>query len=390
MAAGPLTGVRVVELAGLGPAPFAAMMLAELGADVIKVDRPSGAAFGPPPEADPLNRGRPSVIVDLKSPRGVETVLALVDKADVFIEGFRPGVVERLGLGPDVLLARRPALVYGRITGWGQQGPLSGQAGHDVNYLALTGVLHAIGPSAAPAVPLNVVGDFGGGALYLMVGVLAALYDARRTGQGQVVDAAIVDGAAHLATSIHGLLGAGMWQDERHRNSLDGGLPYYGVYETSDGRHLAVGPLEPAFYQEFERLLAPAAPLSDRDDPAQWPALRAAIAGRIKEKTQREWVTVFDGSDACVTPVLGLTEAAANPHLAARGTVTDSGNGPVAAPAPRFSRTPTSSGSPPRRPGADTRDALQRWGVADVDELLAAGVVVQAEPGDADGEEARA
>ncbi|MDX6297217.1 MAG: alpha-methylacyl-CoA racemase [Nocardioidaceae bacterium] len=379
MAPGPLSGVRVVELAGMGPAPFAAMMLAELGADVIKVDRPSAEALGPSPETNPLNRGRPSVMVDLKSPRGVQAVLRLVETADVFIEGFRPGVAERLGLGPDVLLSRRPQLVYGRMTGWGQEGPLAHTAGHDLTYLSVTGVLHAIGPSDAPAIPLNVVGDFGGGALYLVVGVLAALYDARESGQGQVVDAAIVDGVAHLATSIHGLLGAGLWRDEREHNLLDGGVPYYATYETSDGRHLAVAPLEPRFYADFERLLAPPERLPDRDDPKKWPALRTAIAARIKELTQQEWVDVFDGTDACVVPVVGLAEAAHHPHLAARGTLTHNGRGPVAAPAPRFSRTPTEPGTPARWPGEDTRAALERWGLEDVDGLLACGAVVQAE-----------
>ncbi len=387
MSGGPLAGLRVVELAGMGPAPFACMMLAELGADVVKVDRPDADLIGPAPERNPLNRGRPSVLVDLKMPGGLETVLALVDKADVFVEGYRPGVAERLGLGPEMLLARRPALVYGRMTGWGQDGPLAGTAGHDVTYLAVTGVLHAIGPPEAPAVPLNVVGDFGGGALYLLVGVLAALHDARQTGHGQVVDAAIVDGAAHLATSVLGLLEAGMWRDERQVNVLDGGAPYYGVYETSDGRHLAVGALEDRFYAEFEARLDAPEPLPDRADPAQWPALRAAIARQVRSRTRQQWTDVFAGSDACVAPVLGLTEAAGHPQLAARGTVIDHGSGPLAAPAPRFSRTPTELGSTPRRPGADTRETLQRWGIEGVDALLAAGAVVQTAPDDDRDEE---
>ena len=381
MGSGPLQGLRVVELAGMGPAPFAAMMLAEMGADVIKVDRPDAGRFGPPHATDLLNRGRPNVAIDLKHPLGVETVLRMVDTADVFLEGFRAGVAERLGLGPDVLLARRPGLVYARMTGWGQDGPWATVAGHDVAYLAVTGVLHAIGPPERPVVPLNVVGDFGGGALYLVVGILAALYDVQAGGRGQVVDAAIVDGAAHLATSIHSLLASGMWQDRRQANPLDGGLPYYAIYETEDGGHLAVGALEPQFYAEFVRLLAPSEELPDRDDPACWPDLRAAIATRIKERTRAEWAETFDGSDACVAPVLGLTEAAGHPHLAGRGTITNTKSGPVAAPAPRFSRTPSTPGTPPRALGADTRDALLRWGIDDVEQLLRQGAVVQTDDG---------
>lgn len=273
MSAGPLSGVRVVELAGMGPAPFACMMLSELGANIVRVDRPGAVTLGPEPGDDLLNRGRPSIVVDLKNPAGTGVVRRLVDSADVFVEGFRPGVTERLGLGPDELLARRPPLVYARMTGWGQHGPLASRAGHDITYVALTGALHAIGPAEASAVPLNVVGDFGGGALYLVVGILAALHEARTSGRGQVVDAAIVDGTAHLLTSIHGLLGAGLWTDVRASNSLDGGMPYYAVYACSDGRQLAVGALEPQFYAEFERLLGRDEPLPDRADRAQWPAL---------------------------------------------------------------------------------------------------------------------
>lgn len=374
---GPLDGVRVVELAGLGPAPFAAMMLAELGADVVRIDRPGEPGFGPPPERDLLNRGRSSVLVDLKHPRGVEVVLGLLDTADVLVEGFRPGVAERLGLGPDVVRSRRPRLVYGRMTGWGQDGPAARTAGHDLSYLAVTGLVHAIGPPEEPAVPLNVIGDFGGGALYLVVGILAALYEARESGTGQVIDAAIVDGAAHLATSIHSLLRSGLWTDGRQQNPLDGGTPYYAVYRTRDGRHLAVAALEPRFYAEFERLLDVRRPLPDRDDPAQWPSLRSAIAARIGERTLREWMVAFDGSDACVSPVLGLREASGHPQLAARHTLRDDRLGPVAAPAPRFSRTTTASGSAAVRPGSDSHATLERWGVPDVDGLLACGAVIQ-------------
>lgn len=375
MPRGPLSGVRVVELAGMGPGPFAAMMLAELGADVIRIDRPHAVALGPDPDDDLLNRGRPTIVVDLKHPAGAEVVRRLVDSADVLIEGFRPGVTERLGLGPDELLARRPALVYARMTGWGQTGPLAPRAGHDITYIALTGALHAIGPANASAVPLNVVGDFGGGALYLVVGILAALHEVAASGRGQVVDAAIVDGTAHLLTSVHGLLAAGLWTDQRESNSLDGGMPYYAVYACSDGRQLAVGALEPQFYAEFERLLGLDRPLPDRDDRAQWPALREALADAIGSRSQADWVAVFEGSDACVAPVMSLTEAADHPHLKARGTLSHSGRGPVASPAPRFSRTPTSHVAAARRSEPDTRGTLQRWGVDDADELIAAGAV---------------
>ncbi|MGH3500196.1 MAG: CaiB/BaiF CoA transferase family protein [Nocardioidaceae bacterium] len=379
MGPGPLSGVRVVELAGLGPAPFAGMMLAELGADVVKVDRPAGGGIGIPPEHDLLNRGRPSVCVDLKHPQGVETVRRLVDTADIFIEGFRPGVAERIGLGPDDLLTRRPALVYGRMTGWGQDGPMAGCAGHDINYIGVTGDLHAIGGPDKPMVPLNLVGDFGGGAMYLVVGVLAALHETRASGQGQVVDAAVMDGSTHLATMVHGLAAAGMWGDQRASNLLDGGAPFYDVFATSDGRHMAVGPLEPQFYDELLRLLVLPEPPPAREQMSEWPRLHAMVAARFLEQTQAEWTAVFEGSDACVTPVLPLAEAPYHPQMAARGTLTRHEGVTQPMPAPRFSRTTTELGAPPPAPGQDSRSALLRWGLDDVDSLLAAGVVVQHE-----------
>ncbi len=374
---GPLAGVRVVELAGIGPLPFACMLLAELGAEVIKVDRPAGGGLGVPPELDLLNRGRPSVALDLKTPAGVETVRRLVDRADVFVEGFRPGVAERLGLGPDELLDRRPALVYGRMTGWGQDGPSAGLAGHDITYLATSGVLHAIGPPAAPVVPLNLIGDFGGGAMYLVAGVLAALHFAETTGRGQVVDAAVVDGSAHLATLVHGLLAAGAWVDARASNLLDGGAPFYGVFVTSDGRYLAVGPLEPRFYAEFEDLLELDEPLPDRNDLTTWDDLRARLTAVFASRTQAEWVAAFEGSDACVAPVLSLREAPDHPHLAARGTFETRHGVVQPAPTPRFSRTPGKLTTPPVVVGHDTRDALLSWGIDDVDDLIESGVATQ-------------
>ncbi|MGH3505575.1 MAG: CaiB/BaiF CoA transferase family protein [Nocardioidaceae bacterium] len=375
MSPGPLTGVRVVELAGIGPAPFAGLLLAELGADVVKVDRPGGTGLGIPPQHDLLNRGRPSVCVDLKHPDGAEVVRRLADSADVFLEGYRPGVAERLGLGPEELLARRPQLVYARMTGWGQAGPLADRAGHDIDYIAVAGALHGIGDRDRPAIPSNLVGDFGGGALYLVVGVLAALWEARGSGRGQVVDASIVDGVAHLSMLHCAMLAAGMLAEQRQSNLLDGGTPFYDVYETSDGGHVAVGPLEAQFYKEFEDLLGLDEPLPDRNDPREWPRLRAMLAGRFAERSRVEWTAHFAESDACVAPVLTLTEAAEHPHLAARSTYVHRDGRLEPAPAPRFSRTPTQLGSPPPLPGADTRETLKRWGMDDVEDLLASGAV---------------
>jgi alpha-methylacyl-CoA racemase len=378
MTSGPLQGVRVVELGAVGPAPFAGMLLAELGADVIKVERPGGSGLGFPAELDLTNRGRPSVCIDLKDPRGQAVVRDLVTQADVFIEGYRPGVAERLGLGPAELLALRPALVYGRMTGWGQTGPMAAQAGHDINFVSTTGALHAIGDDERPAIPLNLVGDLGGGALYLVVGVLAALLEARASGQGQVIDAAIVDGTTHLATGVFGLLAGGLWSDRRASNLLDGGTPFYDVYKTRDGRHLAIGPLEARFYADFTRLIGADDGWPDRTDVDQWPRLRSLIAERVASRSQAEWVEVFAGSDACVTPVLGWRDAAEHPQLKDRQTLVRHQGVLQPAPAPRFSRTPTSLSGPPPVVGQHSRKALQDWGIDGVDALIEAGVVIQA------------
>lgn len=379
MATGPLAGVRVIELAGIGPGPFAAMMLADLGADVIRVDRPGGGGLVvAPPERDILGRGRPSVAVNLKDPQGVALVLDLVEKADVLLEGFRPGVTERLGLGPDACLGRNPKLVYGRMTGWGQDGPLAQTAGHDVNYIAVAGALHPIGRAGGPPqIPLNLVGDFGGGSLYLVAGVLAGVIEARTSGQGQVVDAAIVDGAAHLMSMMVTMQQAGSWSDERGTNMLDTGAPFYDVYATSDGRYMSVGGLEPQFYAAMEDLLA--VELPDRYDLANWPALRMKLAETFAGKSQAEWVEIFAGSDACVAPVMPLSEAPRHPHNVARGTYVERNGLIQPAPAPRFSRTPANLTSPPAKPGANTAQALAAWGIAGIDRLLAAGVVVQSD-----------
>ena len=361
---GPLTGVRVIELAGIGPGPFAAMLLADLGADVVRVDRPGGPGLAIDPAFDVTHRNKRSVIVDLKAPDGPARVLDLAERADVLIEGYRPGVAERLGVGPDACHARNPRLVYGRMTGWGQDGPLAHRAGHDITYLALTGTLGMIGaPGAPPAVPANLLGDYAGGSLYLVVGVLAALHHARATGTGQVVDAAIVDGTSHLASAIHGMLAAGAWQDRRGTNLLDGGCPFYGTYETADGQYMAVGALERQFYDEFMALLGIPDRAPARDDLARWAELREAIAARFKSCTREEWTAVFEGSDACVAPVLSLREAPHHPHLAARSTFTGHGGITQPAPAPRFSATPTAVRTGPARPGTDTASVARDWDV---------------------------
>ncbi|MFE7511275.1 CaiB/BaiF CoA transferase family protein [Streptomyces sp. NPDC057540] len=362
---GPLTGVRVVELAGIGPGPFAAMLLADLGADVVRVDRPGGAGLGIDPAGDLTNRNKRSVLVDLKAEDGPATVLDLVERADILVEGYRPGVAERLGVGPGACLARNPRLVYGRMTGWGQDGPLAPTAGHDIGYIAITGALGMIGPDpdGPPTIPANLVGDYAGGSLYLVIGVLAALQHARTHGEGQVVDAAIVDGTAHLTTMIHAMLAAGGWQDRRGVNLLDGGCPFYGVYATSDGGHMAVGALEERFYADFVRLLGIEDLAPARHDLARWPELREAVAARFRSRTREEWTTVFDGSDACVAPVLSLREAPSHPHLAARATFTERDGIPQPAPAPRFSVTPGTLRTGPALPGADTAEVARDWAV---------------------------
>ncbi|PKW11246.1 alpha-methylacyl-CoA racemase [Streptomyces sp. 1222.5] len=363
---GPLSGVRVVELAGIGPGPFAAMLLADLGADVVRVDRPGGQGLGIDPAYDITNRNKRSVLVDLKAPDGPARVLDLAARADILIEGYRPGVAERLGVGPADCHARNPRLVYGRMTGWGQDGPLAQRAGHDVAYIAVTGTLGMIGrPDEPPAVPANLLGDYAGGSLYLVVGVLAALHHARATGAGQVVDAAIVDGTAHLSAMIHGMLAAGGWQDRRAANLLDGGCPYYGTYETADGGHMAVGALEGRFYAEFLRLLGLDDLAPAHQDWTRWEELRERVAARFKSRTRDEWTAVFEESDACVAPVLSLREAPHHPHLAARGTFTDHGGITQPAPAPRFSATPTGIRSGPARPGADTGTVARDWGMTE-------------------------
>ncbi|GAA4162021.1 CaiB/BaiF CoA-transferase family protein [Gryllotalpicola daejeonensis] len=365
---GPLTGIRVVELGGLGPGPFACMLLADLGADVVRIDR-SGAGFEMPvpPELDTLQRGKSRVSVDLKSPEGLDSVLALVDRADVLVDPYRPGAAERLGLGPDELLARNPRLVYGRMTGWGQTGPLAQRAGHDPNYLSATGALHAIGRAGGPPqLPLSLVGDFGGGAMYLVAGILAALVERATSERGQVVDAAIVDGVAHLMANPYSLLAGGAWNDQRGTNLIDSGAPFVDVYETADGRYVSVAALEPAFYAQLvDGLGLAAAGLPGQWSKDEWPALRAAFAAAFASRTRDEWAEIFEGTDACVAPVLSMTEAPHGEHLAARGTFIERDGRPEPAPAPRFARTPTGVPASPESPGhSSVPELLERWGAS--------------------------
>ena len=374
---GPLEGVRVVELGGIGPVPFAATHLAELGADVVRVDRPGEA--GPLVLRGGLRRSRPSVAVDLKHADGVAVVRRLAADADVLLEGFRPGVLERLGLAPEDLLAGNPGLVVGRMTGWGQDGPWAQRAGHDITYAAVSGTLHAMGPTERPGALPPLVADFAGGSMYLVAGVLAALVSRGRTGRGQVVDAAMVDGAAHLMTTVHAMLGQGAWQDERGVNLLDGGAPYYDTYACADGRFVAVGALEPQFWSELVRVLGVHVE-GEQDDRATWPAQRKAFAAAFATRTRDEWAAVFAGTDACVAPVLSLAEARDHPQLAARGTFADGPGYVVPVAGPRFSATPGRSPGEEPRIGADTERVLLERGFSadEVAALVASGAVHQA------------
>jgi crotonobetainyl-CoA:carnitine CoA-transferase CaiB-like acyl-CoA transferase len=363
---GPLTGVRVVEIASLAPAPFGCMVLADLGADVLRVDRTEICGPDAEPTADPLVRGRRSVGLNLKDPEGVGLLLRLAEQADVLVEGFRPGVAERLGFGPEVCLQRNPRLIFARMTGWGQQGPLAPTAGHDIDYIAVSGVLHGIGRAGQrPVPPLNLVGDFGGGGMLLAVGVLAALVERGRSGLGQVVDAAMVDGSALLNAFLYGMLASGMWAEERGVNVLDGGAPFYDTYETSDGGYVAVGAIEPKFYAELLAGLGLAeADLPGQYDRARWHVLRDRFAEVFAKRTRDEWAEAFGGGDACVAPVLSPTEAPRHPHNAARGTFTHAGGVLQPAPAPRFGRTACETPRQPPAPGADTAAVLESLGLS--------------------------
>ena len=378
---GPLKGVKIVELAGIGPAPFCGMLLADLGADVIRVDRLASADVGFDIDIrfDFLNRGKRAVAIDLKSPAGIATVKELIASADLLIEGYRPGVMERLGLGPDTCREINPRLVFGRMTGWGQEGPMKQLAGHDINYISMTGALSSIGhKDGPPAVPLNLVGDFGGGSLYLAMGLLAALLEARTSGQGQVVDAAMVDGVASLMTMHFGYRQAGFWENARGSNAVDGGSPYYTTYATSDGKFMAVGAVEKRFYRELlEKLGLAGESLPEQDDRSRWGELRARFAAVFATRTRDEWSTLFADSDACVTPVLDMDECLTHPMAEERGMFKEVGGTIEPAPAPRFSRTPGDIRGAPVDPRSDTRGALAAWGIPEsrIAELTEAGVI---------------
>lgn len=356
---GPLAGLKVVEFAGIGPGPYACMLLSDMGADVVTIDRPGKQ---PLPEQI-VARGRSLVHADLKDSASRDAVMTLLDAADVLIEGFRPGVMERLGLGPDAVRARNPRLVYGRMTGWGQEGPLAHSAGHDINYIAITGALHAIGPAGgAPIPPLNLLGDFGGGSLFLVVGILAALQERHRSGQGQVVDAAISDGVLSLMSYFVAAAGQGQFQEQRGSNRLDGGAPYYGVYETADGAHMALGAIEPQFFADFcQRIGLPDALRQAQDDRAQWPALRAALAQIFRTRTQAQWTAQLSGTDACCTPVLPLSEALRHPHHLARDAAISVEGIARPAAAPRFSRTPSRTDDTVPQQPHNVSDIARRW-----------------------------
>jgi alpha-methylacyl-CoA racemase len=379
MPTGPLAGLRVVEMAGLAPAPFACTVLADLGADVIRVDRarPGADVFAVP--GDPLARSRRSVGVDVKAQDGLDIVRRLVDRADVFVEGYRPGVAERMGLGPAECLERNPGLVYGRMTGWGQDGPMAPTAGHDINYIGIAGALEPVGRvGERPVPPLNLVGDFGGGGLLLAMGVLAALFERGRSGRGQVVDASMVDGAALLTTHLHGLRAAGLWGGERGANLLDGGAPFYDTYVAADGRYVAVGAIEQRFWTALLGVLGlDAGSLPDRMNPANWPAVREVLTARIATRTRDEWAKLAEGTDACLTPVLTPWEAADHPHNVARGTFVEVDGVVQPAPAPRFNRTPPGLPEPPPAPGSDTVQILTELGLTreNIETLKSAGTI---------------
>jgi alpha-methylacyl-CoA racemase len=382
---GPLDGLRVIELASIGPGPMCAMLLADLGADVIRIDRvePSGLGVPMQPRFDVAGRGRRSVALDLKRESGRDVALRLIARADVLIEGWRPGVAERLGLGPEVCAARNPGLVYGRMTGFGQTGPLAQAAGHDINYIALVGALHAIGPAQGnPVPPLNLVGDYGGGALYLAFGLMAALFERQRSGRGQVVDAAMVDGASSLLSIFHGLHAAGQWDDRRRgANLLDGGAPFYDTYATSDGRHVALGALEPKFFAELAQRIGLDARFVKRQyDRRLWPELREALSTIFITRTRAEWSDLLEGSDACFAPVLSLTEAPGHPHARARGAFIEIGGVLQAAPAPRFSRSGVETPRPTPAAGAHSDAVLIEAGFAadEIEALRRSGALVQA------------
>ena len=378
---GTLSGYKIVEFAGIGPAPMCAMLLADMGADVLRIDRAEDAALGISLDAkySLLSRGRKSVAIDLKKPEGVAAAMKLVENADALLEGFRPQVMERLGLGPDECLKRNPKLIYGRMTGWGQEGPLAHAAGHDINYIALSGVLASIGRRGeAPVPPLNLVGDFGGGGLYLALGVVAGLLEAQKSGKGQVVDSAMVDGAASLLTAIYGMHASGMWSNTRGDNILDTGAHFYDVYETKDGEYVSIGSIEPKFYAELlKRSGLEGQEMPRQMDRKAWPDLKEKFAALFKTKTREEWCKIMEGSDICFAPVLSMAEAPSHPHNIRRGTFVEVEGVVQPGPAPRFSRTPSKIQRPPAKPGEHTEEALREWGfsASELEKLRGAGAI---------------
>lgn len=375
MKTGPLRGLKVLEMSGIGPCPFAGMLFADMGADVVRVDR--SRTESEPIERDVISRGKRSIVLDLKQPKAVEAALLLCRSADVLIEGYRPGVMERLGLGPEPVRAQNPALVYGRLTGWGQSGPLAQRAGHDINYLGLSGALHAIGwRDRPPSVPLNLIADYAGGSMFLVTGVLAALHEAKRSGEGQVVDAAMLDGATLLTAMFHGWMARGLWKDEREANLLDGGSYFYRAYETKDGQSISVGPLESKFFQVLREKLGMSAAELPQSEPARWPELTVKLEQVFRTKTRAEWAELFETTDACVGPVLSMREAPLHPHNRARQLFESQFGVTQPAPAPRFDRTPSSITPPPASVGEHTAQVLHDWGIEPsfVSALLAAGV----------------
>ena len=365
MGKGPLSGVKIIEFAGIGPGPFCAMLLSDMGADIIRIDRKgAGSGFG---VKDVTSRGRRSIAFDLKKPDSVEAVLRLIESADILQEGFRPGVMERLGLGPDVCLSRNPKLVYGRMTGWGQFGPYAQAAGHDINYIALTGALAAIGGKDKPVPPLNLVGDFGGGALYLAMGMLAALFEAQRSGKGQVVDCAMTDGATSLMAMFFGLSASGIWSLDRQANMLDGGAHFYDVYETKDGKFVSIGSIEPQFYALLleKTGLQNDPDLAKQHDRENWGLLKDKLAAVLKTKTRDEWDSIMGATDVCYAPVLDMKEAVHHPHNQARETIVEAYGVVQPNVAPRFGGTPSEIQGPPPQIGANNQDALSDWGFSD-------------------------
>ena len=381
---GPLKGVKIVELAGIGPGPMCAMLLADMGADIVRVDRTEDAklGMGHDPKGELRNRSRPNVAVNLKTPEGVETVLRLIDQADGLIEGYRPGVMERLGLGPDVCLKRNPKLIFGRMTGWGQTGPLAHVAGHDINYISIVGALHAIGPKdGPPVVPLNLVGDFGGGGLYLAMGLLAGIIEARTSGKGQVIDCAMTEGAASLMTMFYGLKAMGRWKETRESNTIDGGAHYYNVYQAKDGKYVSIGCGEARFYAlMLEKIgLGDAQYLPEQLDQTQWPAMKQRLQKIFLTKTRDEWAALMEGTDACFTPVLNYEESIKHPHNVARNAFVTVDGFTQPAPAPRFDRTRSEIRMPPSVQGEDTDVTLKAWGFSnsEIAALHKAGAIKQ-------------